>query len=82
MNGCNLIRIAAGDEWKTAFHAKQGLFKYTVMPFSLINAPASFEEMMYTIFKDMEGCIRYLEKIVVYGGNTEAKQQAKVGKVL
>ena len=56
-NEYNLVRIAAGDEWKTAFHTKQGLFKYIVMPFGLTNAPASFQEMMDTIFKDMEGCI-------------------------
>ena len=56
-NGYNLIRIAAGDEWKTAFCTKQGLFKYTVMPFGLTNAPASFQDRMDTIFKDVEGCM-------------------------
>ena len=39
-NGFNLIRVAAGHEWKTAFHTKKGLFEYTVMPFGLMNAPA------------------------------------------
>ena len=48
-NGYNLIRIAAGDEWKTAFRTKQGLFEHTVMPFGLTNAPASLQEMMDTI---------------------------------
>ena len=52
-NGYNLIRIAAGDEWKTVFHTKQGLFEYAVIPFGWTNAPASFQEMMDTIFKDM-----------------------------
>ena len=49
-NGYNLIRIVAGDEWKTAFRAKQGLFEYIVMPFGWTNAPALFQEMMDTIF--------------------------------
>ena len=53
-NGYHLMMIATGDEWKTAFCTKQGLFEYTVMPFGLTNAPASFQEMMDTIFKDME----------------------------
>ena len=56
-NGYNLIRIAVRDKWKTAFCIKQGLFEYTVMPFGLTNAPTSFQEMMDTIFKDVEGCI-------------------------
>ena len=34
-NVYNLIRIAAGDEWKRAFRTKQGLFEYTVMSFGL-----------------------------------------------
>ena len=38
-NAYNLMRIAAGNEWKTAFYTKQRLFDYTVMPFGLTNAP-------------------------------------------
>ena len=81
-NGYNLIRIAAGDEWKTAFCTKQGLFEYTVMPFGLTNAPTSFQDMMDTIFKDMEGYIWYLNDILIYGSDTEAEHQAIVAKVL
>ena len=81
-NGYNLISIAAGDEWKTALRTKQGLFEYTVMPFGLTNAPASFQEMMDTILKDMEGCIWYLNDILIYGGYTKAEHQAIVEKVL
>ena len=56
-NEYNLISIAAGDDWKTGFCRKQGLFKYTVMPFDLTNASISFQEMLDTIFKGMEACI-------------------------
>ena len=73
-NRYNLIRIAAGDEWKTALRTKQGLFEYIVIRFGLTNGPASFQEMMSTIFKDMEGCIWYLDNILIYGGDTEAEQ--------
>ena len=81
-NGYNLIRIAAGDEWKTVFRTEQGLFEYTVMPFGFTNAPVSLQEMMDTIFKGMEGCIWYLDDILIYSCNTEAEHQAIVEKVL
>ena len=72
-NKYNLIRIATGDEWKTAFRTKQGLFEYTVMPFGMTNTPASFQEMMDTIFKDVEGCIWYFNNILIYASDTEAE---------
>jgi len=81
-NGYNLIQIAVGDEWKTAFRTKKGLFEYTVMPFGLTNAPATFQEMMNTIFKDMEGCIWYLNDILTYGGDSEEEHQQLVEQVL
>lgn len=34
-NGFYLLRIANGDEWKTAFRCRYGLYEYTVMPFGL-----------------------------------------------
>ena len=36
------IRVNPGDRWKTAFRIKYGHFKYTVIPFNLINAPVTF----------------------------------------
>jgi len=52
------------------------------MPFGLMNTPASFQEMMDTIFKDVEGCVWYLDDILIFGGETEEEHQALVEKVL
>ena len=36
------LRVKAGDEWKTAFRTRFGLFEWLVTPFGLAGAPASF----------------------------------------
>ena len=38
----NHLRIAEGEEWKTAFWTRYELYEYLVMPFGLANAPLSF----------------------------------------
>ena len=70
-SGYNLIQIKEGDDWKTAFRTHYGLFEYNVMPFELANAPATFQNMMNEIFKDMIdlGVIIYLDDILIYSEN-------------
>ena len=52
------------------------------MPFGLMNAPATLQEMMDTIFKDEAGCVGYMDDIRIYGETTEAEHPAFVAKVL
>ena len=37
------IRIKRGDKWKIAFRIRYNHFKYLIIPFGLINIPATFQ---------------------------------------
>ncbi|KAH9273409.1 hypothetical protein BASA83_004417 [Batrachochytrium salamandrivorans] len=79
----NLLRIKEGDEPKTAFITKYGQFEFLVMPFGLANAPAQFQRMMNTLFRDSIGkfVLVYLDDIVIYSENLE-KHKEHVKSVL
>jgi hypothetical protein len=62
------IRIKKGDEWKTAFRTRYGHFEYKIIPFNLINAPATFQAY---INKTLAGLIdinyiAYHDNILIY----------------
>ena len=67
------IRIAEGDEWKTAFCTKYGHFEYTVMPFGLTNAPAQFQAYINHALVGLIDvtCIVYLDDILIYSDTEE-----------
>jgi hypothetical protein len=71
------LRIATGDEWKTAFRTKYGLYEYRVMPFGLTNAPASFQRWMNEVLSDYLDvfCIAYLDDILIYLDSLEEHQR-------
>ena len=52
-SGYNQIRMAPKDAEKTAFRTPIGNFYYTVMPFGLKNADATYQPTMTAIFHDM-----------------------------
>ena len=69
----NLIRIATGDEWKTAFRTRYGLYEYLVMPFGLTNAPASFQNLINDTLRDFLDIfvIVYLDDILIFSKSKE-----------
>ena len=72
-NVYHLIRIQKGDEWKTAFKTRYGLYKYTVMPFDLINASVTFQVYINQVLTEMTDTelIAFLNDILIFNSTWE-----------
>ena len=69
MSGFWQIEMEPEDQCKTAFSTSLGLYEFKVMPFGLVNAPASFERLMETVLRGLqwEECLVYMDDIIVAG---------------
>ena len=71
--GYHQIEMESCDCAKTAFTTHRGLFVFNVMPFSLTNAPATFQRLMNLIFSSHIGLdiLVYLYDILVFAETLE-----------
>ena len=72
-NAYHLVRIRAGDEWKTAFNTPSGHYEYLVMPFGLTNAPAVFQAFINDVLRDFlnKFVFVYLDDILIFSRSME-----------
>ena len=76
-SGYHQVRILEGDEPKTTCVTRYEAFEFLVMPFGLINAPATFCTLMNQVFHDYldKFVVFYLDDIMVYSSSLEEHEK-------
>lgn len=61
------VEISESSRPITTFITKKGLFRYTRLMFGIACAPELFQKIMEQILAGCEGCLNYMDDIIVYG---------------
>ena len=78
------MRIAKGEEWKTAFRTRLGLYEFQVMPMGLTNALATCQEVVNDALRELLDItvIAYIDNILIFTKGLRELYTKYVSKVL
>ena len=69
------IPLSHDAKEKTAFRSPSGLYQFRVMPFWLVNAPATFSRVMRVLLRGMPHVHNYLDDVLVHTSTWEEHLQ-------
>lgn len=78
------LRIAEGDQHKTAFRTRFGLFEWLVVPFGLSGAPATFQRYINDTLREFldDFVTAYLDDVLIFTDGSQKDHMRKVRLVL
>jgi len=73
VSGYHQVRLREADIHKSAFRTRYGHYEYTVLPFGMCNAPATFMRLMHEVLMDEldDFVIVYLDDILIFSKSEE-----------
>ena len=77
------IGVKDGNEWKTAFNTRFGLYEWLVIFFGLTGTPATFQRYINWVLRDELNicCSAYIDDVVIYN-DTQKEHRSTVLRII
>ncbi|XP_062700623.1 uncharacterized protein K02A2.6-like [Aedes albopictus] len=80
-NAFHQVEISQKSREITTFITRRGLYRYTRLMFGINCAPELFQKMMEQILCGCEGCVNFIDDVIVFGADQE-EHDARLQMVL